>query len=167
MHDGRTFPIHLPLRPLDRDAATDDFLAVHERRPGTGHIWPFLYRFYDDARRPLYIGITSSNATRWDQHRKRSEWWPLAEFVAVSVYDTYADVLDAERFALRAETPRFNRQGIRWPTHAALNLDRPPEVAADLLLRQARPEFLARLVQLIQDPSRAPQEAPPAIHPRE
>lgn len=161
MHESSRFPLHFPLRALDRDAHADDLLLPHERRPSTGHIWPYLYRFYDAAHQPLYIGVTSCNATRWDQHRKRSEWWPFAEYVAVSVYDTYDDVLDAERFALRAEQPEFNRQGVQWPGHAALKLHRPPEEAADLLLRQARPEYLARLVELLQDPTRSPQPAPP------
>lgn len=158
MHD---FPRHFPLRALDRDAPTACLLASHEMRPSTGHIWPFLYRFYDAGHDPLYIGITSSDAARWDQHRKRSEWWPLAEYVAVSAYATYGDALDAERFALRAEAPRFNRQGVRWPVQAALRLDGPPEDAADILLRQVHPEYLARLIELVQDPRRAPQPAPP------
>jgi len=157
-----SFPLHCPLRALSRDAPTSELLAPGEHRPGTGHIWPFLYRFYDADRQPLYIGITSSDAARWDQHRKRSEWWPLAEYVAVSVYDTYGDALDAERFAIRAETPRFNRQGTRWPVQAAIQLTRPPEEAAAVLLRQVRPEFLARLVELLQDPEQAPQPAPPS-----
>jgi hypothetical protein len=166
MHATDKYPQHFPLRKLDRTALVEELLLPRERRTRSDHAWPFLYRFYDANRLPLYIGITSIDAVRWDQHRKRSAWWPLAEFVAVSVYATYDDVLDAERFALRAETPRFNKQGVRWPTYAALRLAQPPEEAADLLLRQARPEYLARLVQLLQDPSRAPAQAPPS-HRRE
>src|SRR5690606_22584027 len=135
-------PAHLPLRRLDRDAPVHGLLKPGEKRPDRWPaLWPYLYRLYDADRQPLYLGISSCYANRLDQHRRGSSWWPLAEFIAVSVYPTYDEVQEAERAALRHERPRFNRRGVRGPAYARLHLHGAPEEAADLLFSEADAEF--------------------------
>ncbi|MER7477349.1 GIY-YIG nuclease family protein [Streptomyces sp. NPDC126510] len=156
-------PAHLPLRRLDREAPKADLLKEGERRPDrfTGTEWPFLYRFYDAGRRPLYFGITSTNATRLEAHRKGAEWWPMAEFIAVSVYPSYLSVQAAERAAIRHEQPRCNKRDRRGPAYVRLHVDGPAEEAAALLFRDASPVFLAELAELLASPARFPRPEPP------
>ena len=124
-------------------------------------MWYLLYRFYDADRQPLYIGITTGDAFRWTQHRKRADWWPLAESVAVSTYHTHDELLVAEKAALRHEQPRFNKQGVRWPSTTYLRFDGTAADAAAHLFSVAHPDFLLRLSSLLAQPERFPQPSPP------
>jgi predicted GIY-YIG superfamily endonuclease len=65
-----------------------------------------VYRFYDEDRRALYIGVTTAPAHRWVTHR-RTEWWPLVRYLALEPVDP-ATRLMAEQAAIRADRPRFN-----------------------------------------------------------
>lgn len=161
----REVPAHLPLRPFDRNASKRDLLLEGEQRPrGTGAMWPYLYRFYDADRQPLYFGISENTADRLQAHRKTAEWWPLAEFIAVSVYPDYEAVQVAERAAIRNEQPRFNKRDRRGASCVWLHVESPAEDAAALLHRHASQQFVADLVALLQTPERFPQpEPPPAI----
>ncbi|RXS78889.1 GIY-YIG nuclease family protein [Streptomyces sp. TM32] len=155
-------PMHIPLRRLDRNAPTANLLKRGEERPEWWlPLWPYLYRFYDAELKPVYIGITSCHATRIDNHRRRSEWWPLAEYIAISVYPTEKAVAEAERAALRREQPRFNKQGVRGPANISIHTRGPAEEAAALLFRQADPAFVAELAALLAQPERFPQPTPP------
>lgn len=158
----RALPLHRPLRKLDRDAPTASLLTADERRPDWYlPLWPYLYRFYDAEQQPLYIGITSCSAIRLNAHRARSEWWPLAEYIAVSVYPTASAVETAERAALRHEKPRFNKQGVRGPANLSIHAHGSPEDAAALLFRQAPAAFVSELAALLARPERFPQPVPP------
>lgn len=158
----RHLPMHVPLRKLDREARKAELLAQGERRPEWYlPLWPYLYRFYDANRRPLYIGISSCTAIRLDAHRKQSKWWPLAEYIAISVYPSYDAVQEAERAALRHEQPRFNKQGIRGPANVSLHVHGDAVTAAARLYREATPEFVAALAVLLAQPGRFPQPPPP------
>lgn len=156
--------MHFPLRKLDRDAHTKRFLAPEIEHPdwGRAHRFDFLYRFFDGDLAPLYFGITAGSASRWDQHRKRADWWPLAEYVAVSFYPTCKAVQAAEKAAIRHDKPRYNKQFSRWPASVPLRLDQTVEHAAAQLFRDAPPEFLAELAGLLTQPDRfQQQELPP------
>lgn len=154
---------HFPLRKLDRDAPTRHFLVPEMRHPEwpQSHKFHLVYRFYDADLKPLYIGITHGGMERWDQHRKRSEWWPLAEYVAVSFYESHDAVKIAEKVAIRQEQPRFNKVHMRGPANASLHLHGPAEAAAAQLFRDADPEFISELAQLLTQPERFPQPEPP------
>lgn len=154
---------HFPLRKLDRDAHKYHFFTPERSHPAwkTSHKFDLLYRFYDSDLQPLYIGITAVGGTRWDQHRKHSEWWPLAEYVAVSFYESYDAVRVAEKAAIRHEQPRFNRLFLRGPANASLHLHGAAGVAAAQLFRDADPEFISELAQLLTQPERFPQPPPP------
>lgn len=159
---ARLLPMHIPLRKLDREAPKAELLKPGECRPDWWlPLWPYLYRFYDADLKPIYIGISSCSATRIDNHRKRSEWWPLAEYIAISVYSTPTAVEAAERVALRHEKPRFNKQGVRGPAHLSIHARGPAQDAAALLFRQAPAEFVAELAALLAQPERFPQPSPP------
>lgn len=157
---------HFPLRKLDRDVPTKQFLAPEMSRPewSASYRFDFLYRFYDRDLQPLYFGITAGFPSRWDQHRKRSEWWPLAKHVAVSYYPTNDAVRAAEKAAIRHEKPRFNKQFARWPASVQLRLDRTALTAASQLFREAPPEFIAELADFLTQPDRfqKPEPPPPA-----
>lgn len=160
MHGSQRFPHHFPLRPLDRGAPTRELLAP-EWQVSPVSFRQILYRFYDASRRPLYIGISGNGSTRLHDHRKVSAWWPQAEYIAISVYGTAADVQLAERAAIRAEQPRFNRYGLRGVQTAKVPLHGEPEEAAAVLFREATPDFIAALAALLTQPERFPQPAPP------
>lgn len=159
---GRLLPLHIPLRKFDRGASPAELLAPGEYRPDWWlPLWPYLYRLYDADLQPVYIGISSCHATRLDNHRKRSAWWPLAEYIAISVYPTYEAALKAERAALRHERPRFNKQGVRGPAKVPIDTRGTAEAAAALLFRQVDPAFVAELAALLAQPERFPQPSPP------
>ena len=148
-------PKHFPVRRFDRDAPTRNLLT--ETRLGDR----VLYRFYDASRQPIYIGITHTGDARLAAHRKRSPWWPLAEYIAVSVYPNWTELEKAERAAIRAESPRFNKTGTSWRQQVVLRLDGEAADAAAELHRIARPEFLSELAELLAQPERFPQPEPP------
>lgn len=137
-------------------------LTREERRPPRwAPLWPFIYRFYDANREPLYIGITSCTALRFDSHRRQSQWWPLVEYIAISVYGRHDDIRGFERAAIRNEQPRFNRAGLRGVATAKVPLLGDPADAAAVLFREATPDFIAALAAHLAEPKRFPQPEPP------
>ncbi|WP_328903233.1 hypothetical protein OHR86_27930 [Streptomyces sp. NBC_00441] len=159
---SQQFPIHFPLRHLDRNAPTAQLMTTEEQRPaGWLPLWPYLYRAYDADLQPLYIGISSCSPVRLDTHRRTSRWWPLAEYIAISAYGTAHAVEEAERAALRNERPHFNKRGVRGPANVSINAHGDPVVAAAHLFRQASPEFVASLAALLARPDQFPQPTPP------
>jgi hypothetical protein len=154
---------HFPLRKLDRNAPTRRFLAPEMQHPEWPQSYKFhlVYRFYDTDVQPLYIGLTYGGLERWDQHRKRSEWWPLAEYAAVSFYESYDAIKVAEKAAIRQEQPRFNKLHLRGPANTSLRLRGPAEDAAAQLFRDADPGFISELAHLLAQPERFPQPEPP------
>ncbi|MEU0808753.1 GIY-YIG nuclease family protein [Streptomyces sp. NPDC005970] len=162
MHGDANLPTHFPIRLLQRDARTNDLLAPElGRADGAIGLRHLLYRFYDARQRPLYIGITTCSGIRLDSHRRKSQWWPLAEYIAVSAYPSDPAVKEAERAAIRHERPRFNKQAVRGPANAKIPLHGAAEAAAAVIFREAMPEFIAELAVLLAMPERFPQPAPP------
>lgn len=148
-------PVHLAVRPLDRE---DPLSAVVI--PGDVNSNQVLYRIYDADQQPLYIGRTTSVWTRLPNHRRNARWWAEAEFLAISVYDTPDKLAEAERAALRNERPRWNAATVNGPANVHLPL-RTAEAAAAVLFREALPELIAELAELLQQPERFPQFEPP------
>lgn len=154
--------VHFPLRELDPDVPMKRFLEPESQRPEWRYTSKnYVYRFYDAALQPLYIGITSGNPTRWEAHRKSSDWWSLAKYVAVSFYPTYSEIEVAEKAAIRSERPRYNRAFVTGPAYARLHLHGSAYDAAEQLFRDAPSEFLSELAQLLNTPSLFPQPVPP------
>ena len=69
-----------------------------------------LYRYFDVSGRLLYVGKTGDVAVRGRQHIKRSEWMQFAVRSTIKRYDSAESVGRAERRAIKAEQPVFNRQ---------------------------------------------------------
>ncbi len=74
-----------------------------------------LYRHFDGAGVLLYIGISEAIVGRGKQHAATAEW---ARFVATTAGEWHPSrtaALAAERAAIKAERPLFNRQYNDWP----------------------------------------------------
>lgn len=77
-----------------------------------------LYRHFDANGDLLYVGISDTPALREQQHRDRSPWFPLVAKSTHRWFDTRSAAASAEREAIRAEGPIFNR------THNPGHVDR-------------------------------------------
>ncbi|MFD5788647.1 GIY-YIG nuclease family protein [Streptomyces sp. NPDC127037] len=137
-----------------------DLITPEERR-GRLYLGPYVYRFYAAEGQALYIGVTAGTALRWTDHRKTSEWWSLAEYVAVSFYAEYDRALVAEAAAIKAERPAFNRQWLRPRKQTVIKFEDGAESIAAELHHIARPEFVAELARLLGSPELFPGPVPP------
>lgn len=74
---------------------------------------PCVYRTYDAAGNLLYIGCSTDLFSRFLSHSKSfdpiSAWWPLLATWTATPYPSHAEALEAERLAILAEQPSFNR----------------------------------------------------------
>ena len=77
---------------------------------GTGDT--YLYRHFDANGVLLYVGISGSVTTRLKQHRE-SQWAGMIKTVTVDKFTTREEALGAELEAIRSESPRFNKAGIK------------------------------------------------------
>jgi hypothetical protein len=75
-----------------------------------------LYRAYDSQRRLLYVGISLCALTRLANHRSQSEWFGEVSRLEIEVFPNRRTAEDAERRAIWAEGPVYNRQGLHVPT---------------------------------------------------
>lgn len=69
-----------------------------------------LYRFYDDNKQLLYVGISSNFQARYAQHSKTSPWHHLATYSTITHFVDRESVLAAEKEAIKLEKPLFNKQ---------------------------------------------------------
>lgn len=76
------------------------------------HGQPTVYRFYGAAGDLLYVGKTLGYEARLSTHKSASPWWPLVKRIDLERFDDEGVMRDAERLAILAERPRFNRQGL-------------------------------------------------------
>lgn len=67
-----------------------------------------LYRFFGVEHDLLYIGISMNAPSRFAQHRADKPWWHEVVDISMEPHATRADVLAAEREAIKAERPRHN-----------------------------------------------------------
>jgi hypothetical protein len=141
---------HVPVQRVRRDAFWES-LDLPDGVP----FGMLLYRFYDACGEPLYIGKSTAPFGRLEGHRKQAEWWGLVEFIAMSMYPSHGLLLRAELAAIRSEQPRFNKAGLRGKKRVELHLHGSADDAADVLLDEADPEFLADLVRILSTPDRA------------
>lgn len=76
--------------------------STSDRRP---HI---LYRFYDADDTLLYIGITNSPTTRFNQHRSDKAWFKKVVRSTMQHFATRSELAIAELDAIRDEKPKHN-----------------------------------------------------------
>jgi predicted GIY-YIG superfamily endonuclease len=67
-----------------------------------------VYRVYDVAGRLLYVGMTKNPRGRFAQHNARP-WWPDADVIYLAWFPNRTEALNAERHAIRDESPIHNR----------------------------------------------------------
>lgn len=80
-----------------------------------------LYRCYSADGRLLYVGVSWNPAARLVAHRS-AFWGYLIDRYDVTTFKTATEARAAERAAIRAERPRFNRQG-RWADRSSWTAD--------------------------------------------
>lgn len=68
-----------------------------------------LYRLYDEAGHLLYVGITTYPPKRFVEHERDKPWWPQVARRDVEWIASRAQAETAERCAIAAEQPRYNR----------------------------------------------------------
>lgn len=92
-----------------------------------------LYRFFASDGALLYVGISLNPGARWKSHRSDKPWWTEVANVSVEHYPNRTAVMDAEREAIKAERPRYNRvhnqtpEGGRRAASLLLRMETPPE----------------------------------------
>lgn len=69
-----------------------------------------LYKYYDRSGVLLYVGITSRASTRNQEHNKDKVWWPFVRRQEVKHFRDRSAALAAEKAAIIAERPPFNKQ---------------------------------------------------------
>lgn len=85
------------------DDIPTDLEFGHRRR------WTWIYRFYDDLGRLLYVGISNRPGRRLTAHSRDSAWFCLAGFVEVALLQPPGQSpLDVERCAVQEEEPLYN-----------------------------------------------------------
>lgn len=68
-----------------------------------------LYRLYDADDQLLYIGITNYPPKRWTEHKRDKPWWPQVTEKRVEWIESRIKAEGAERCAIAAEGPKYNR----------------------------------------------------------
>lgn len=71
---------------------------------------PTVYWCFDATRRLLYIGSTGCTGTRFQSHETQTTWWPEVASIKTRTYPTLPMARAAERMAIRAEVPAYNKE---------------------------------------------------------
>lgn len=69
-----------------------------------------LYRHYDAEGQLLYVGISLSAAARLAQHARQAQWSKDIFRVDITAFPTRLHALEAERLAIQAERPLWNKK---------------------------------------------------------
>lgn len=70
-----------------------------------------LYRIWGESDLLLYIGVSNDFGTRWKQHAKHQPWWDeMRRLTADELFDDRDDAEDAEKAAIKAEKPKYNKR---------------------------------------------------------
>lgn len=100
-----------------------------------------LYRFFDAAGALLYIGITWDIADRFPRHALDKPWWSDIANITVETYPDRAAVLEAERLAIKAESPLYNIVHAERQLEPAPYVSRVPDGPRWLKLARDVPEL--------------------------
>lgn len=113
-----------------------------------------LYRFYDADGELLYIGITSNPGARWKRHAGDKPWWTEVASTTIEHFGTREDVEVAERSAIRAERPKYNRQhnssnGSTRGSRSARAVDRLRPAIERIIGNEIDEEILAESISML------------------
>lgn len=103
-----------------------------------------LYRFYNSDSELLYIGISRDLPSRLRSHGSSSPFWAEVATIKLEWFETRKEVAKAEREAIKAEHPIWNKHyNERLPKHLDERYrgwcDGPPNVV-EIAAAQARGE---------------------------
>lgn len=101
-----------------------------------------LYRFYDDEERLLYIGVTADPGRRMSAHSRGKPWWQSVRNITMQNFSTSADLMRAERQAIKTEDPIYNvvhssRKRIRRPHWGSIQPQDPVPPAPPMTPQEA------------------------------
>jgi hypothetical protein len=71
---------------------------------------PCVYRCFNAARDLIYIGSAEKFLRRLQGHESRTPWWPEVAETAADRFPTIFEARAAERLAILAEQPLYNKQ---------------------------------------------------------
>ena len=71
---------------------------------------PCVYRCFNSAGRLIYIGSSEARLSRFQIHETQSPWWPEVAKTTDERYPTIFQARAAERLAIIAEMPLYNKQ---------------------------------------------------------
>lgn len=106
-----------------------------------------LYRWYDESGTLLYVGITGSLIDRTSEHGHTDPWWRQVSTCRVEWFETVNEAATAERAAITAEAPVYNRMRPRVrPERIGRPGNRSPLefMLVQLILREPLPTYIAR-----------------------
>jgi predicted GIY-YIG superfamily endonuclease len=69
-----------------------------------------LYRLFDADGELLYVGISGNPSQRLKRHEWLQPWWFQVDSHTLDWKDSRQEAAEAERLAIRAELPRWNRE---------------------------------------------------------
>ncbi|MFD1274878.1 GIY-YIG nuclease family protein [Streptomyces kaempferi] len=119
-----------------------------------------LYRLYDEAGQLLYVGITTYPPKRFVEHERDKPWWSQVVRRDVEWVESRVKAETAERCAIAAEQPRYNRiHNIGRPIAAG-----PSPEAAEVFAR-FKGHYEARRglePEMLESADRALKAAPPS-----
>lgn len=99
----------------------------------------FVYRFFDDDDRLLYVGVAADVGRRIAQHRVTASWWPEATRGEFRCYPSREAALQAEALAIAVERPGRNlvRPHVREDRAAELSPAEQTRLVTELERAQA------------------------------
>lgn len=78
-----------------------------------------LYRLFDTEGRLLYVGIAFNPDNRWAGHAASKSWWKDVAEKRIEWHETRTEAAAAERVAITAEMPLYNKQDSPQPYEGA------------------------------------------------
>lgn len=69
----------------------------------------YLYRHFDKHGILLYVGIAFNPLLRLNRHEDESAWYSKITFVKIEPFNNRKDAMNAERFAIKNESPLYNK----------------------------------------------------------
>lgn len=89
-----------------------------------------LYRLFDAEGRLLYIGIAFNPDSRWAGHAASKSWWLDVAEKRIEWHETRSKAVAAERAAIAAELPLYNKQDSPQPYEGVTTKEgtKPPRV---------------------------------------
>lgn len=76
-----------------------------------------LYRFFDQQKNLLYVGVTANPGVRLTHHRRHKSWWREVATCTIEHFDNEDDALVAEKNAIQSEHPVWNSVSVIGNKH--------------------------------------------------